>query len=1167
MTEVVFTYSSELMSNYKQAEIMAPDSAFQALQTGTGAALLFSIGTDGICYVTQEVAGGKTGWDKTDLSSALCAGTAKTFAVAQNRSTGAIDMALALTDGTGDSLYLSLGNSASDPSWVKQPKWLAVPYDDAAHPLSAVSIADLFISEASDGEYIAVDVIRDPSSAEPVIFRYFIDPTKKLTKQAWNAHDVAGDIDAATVSSCLGRRHGDRVDGLYTLGSIAGEPELIFQPLYNAFKPAIPADPVRLLLPGGAVGTALAAASTGRDETDLFVTADQKLYYFPAAAQQDQATGTLVLDDPLLADVATLFGYGTDDEIILWGRNRANQIFYTRCARSGILDPTAWSALMPICSAEQISPYVNRADDANTFFVHTGPGRLQRAVQAGDTLMWKFENILLPVPPTTPANKNSAYTTRIQVNGAQKQPLANTQVEISALHRVGVYINGLYYILDTTPLPVSTDAIGSLNIIEWVNTLTATPLKVTGSDGTTVAINPMAKPFQKAAALGSAGALASATIANKDGGTRPLVPAGTSQGDLQTAASALGQLGKVYQSLPADGSIAPASLTSRTGRSLQVGWIRSLAVGEGRAVHPQLIVGGILDPIEAAAGDLLNWIEGAADYVVHLVQDAATDLWHFVVEIADKAYYFVLDAAEKVVGALVAIYDAIKTAIEDLIAFLEFLFEWKDFVRTKDVCKKLLILGLNAVAESGDTLKQDIDNLLTDARTKVDDWADVKQDSWAPKASNSDQPVGYLRSVADIENALTAPALFLYHHFSDNVSGAQATGTASGSPADSLLDQALAAMEDGGDLLLSAANRIQSDLIAGSQFETLSLEEVLKRLTAIVVDAFLDGTEVLLDTLVDLVTALLSGALELLDSPIWIPVVSDILEDVFGVEISFSMLDVIMMVAAIPATLVYKGILGSAPFSEGDGYSDKILGAADLPALRAALAGPDRRAAADEGGSGGLLSQLGIPIGGEASRTIYIVGHTIAGVASLIGGVVTFPAVVSDEPDGPAYQRAVTACGAVTGFSIFLSGLFNPNHPIANKPMADMATILSVLGLAGKVATGLAPYVLPNGVARYQVIEKVGAGFDGVLAVLALIPSCYHMYELSGVPAGTDRSEAYLDETASICADFSRIARTAVVFTGDPESKAVLAGLMLVLMILYGGLEIAETVVEASRHD
>jgi hypothetical protein len=90
-------------------------------------------------------------------------------------------------------------------------------FDDAAHSLSRVSVVNVFISEASDGDYIVLDVLRDPNDAVPLLFRYYIGQSKKAW-QARNPHDVSTDIDATKVSSCLGRRKKDRVDGQYTLG-------------------------------------------------------------------------------------------------------------------------------------------------------------------------------------------------------------------------------------------------------------------------------------------------------------------------------------------------------------------------------------------------------------------------------------------------------------------------------------------------------------------------------------------------------------------------------------------------------------------------------------------------------------------------------------------------------------------------------------------------------------------------------------------------------------------------------------------------------------------------------------------------------------------------------------------------------------------------------------
>ena len=47
------SFESELMKNRKHAVVMAPDRAFEVLQSQDGDALFFSVGTDGAFYLTQ----------------------------------------------------------------------------------------------------------------------------------------------------------------------------------------------------------------------------------------------------------------------------------------------------------------------------------------------------------------------------------------------------------------------------------------------------------------------------------------------------------------------------------------------------------------------------------------------------------------------------------------------------------------------------------------------------------------------------------------------------------------------------------------------------------------------------------------------------------------------------------------------------------------------------------------------------------------------------------------------------------------------------------------------------------------------------------------------------------------------------------------------------------
>ncbi|HEX8407376.1 MAG TPA: hypothetical protein VF883_00810 [Thermoanaerobaculia bacterium] len=1148
------TTSTELMRNYKPVSIMTPDASFEAVQTTAGTALLFSIGTDGAFYVTAEAPGATSGWQRTSLSASLGA-TVKTFAVAENAATGTIDLALVMTEGQADVLYLSLGNSASDTSWLASVAWTAVPYDDAARPLARVVVADLFINNTADGESIVADVLRDPSSAAPVIFRYFIDPTKRLSGQAWNPHDVAGDLDASTISSCLGRRPGDYVEGIYTGGSIGGHPQLFFQPLYNAFRPGVPAPPARFVLPGGETSAALVALSTGTGTTDLFVAAGQTIYYFAADAQGDGATGVALLNNALFDGVRKLFGYGDANQVILWGLDRANQVFYVRCQRAQVTNPGAWSVPLPICQgAEQLSPYVNRVNDGNTFFVQTGASEVQRATQAPGLTTWRYEHILLPAPANTTSMKASSYTTRIQVTDATNRPLAKVTVQLSAQHRAGVYVNGLYTVLDTDPIGIPTDSLGSITVIEWIESVRGTPLTATIAGAVPATINPMAKPFAKAASLTGTDSLRGAQITAPDGTTRPLVSSDVSDDDLKVAAAVFANLQSVYQSLPPDGSAATHTASLR---SFEAGRVTSFAVSPGGPLRAASLA-SFDNIIEVAAGDLLSWLEGAADYVVHLAEDTASGLWHFIAEIGGQVYSFVLDAVAKVVGALEAVYRAIKTAIEDLIAFLEFLFEWKSFVRTKDVCKKVLMLSLGRVLDEVGTIQSDLDAIMQSARTGVDDWAGLASNNWQDGVPDSSEGLGALRSGGDIVDLLTAPAMFFYNHVMDNLGGARLTPAPTTGNGSSALDRASSALSNSSDLALVAIDRIKAELIDGSVFGSASLGDILKKLAAIVVDAFLNGTQTLIDALLEALVIVARDGVAALDTPIWIPVLSDILED-FGVTINFSLLDVFMMIGAIPATLAYKLATGDAPL--GDSLGDKILGANTFDELVAAFQHAGTMEVAEIRSTATAMTQ-GWPVIGltpKDERELFIIGHSVAAVGALLSTV----AVAAPDDDGYTYFLA--AASGVTGISLAMASLFESPLPIQNAAMYRMAKATSSLGILNKVlAIGWRSRALVGPGPTPAEIEQAGvvsAGVDATLAFLSLTPSVYHFQELADAPSGSPRSSAIVNETANIVNDFNRIVMFFVKTTSDSQAKAALVMAASALMLMYGGLQVAEAAI------
>ena len=395
------TYSSELMKNYKQSNVISPQKKFKAVQTNSGDALLFSIGMDGTFYLIEQSTGSNTtGWQEIKLSSQLASkimppgGVAKDFAVAQNLSNGKIDLVLVMTVNSKDTLYVSLGHSDEKGSITSDIVWSAITYDDPQHTGISLDIEDVFISQNSDGEYIVAD-ISESSFTPPSKFlkRYYIDPDK-TTGTFWNPMVIGGDLDPG-IQTCMGRKSGERVDGTYTLGKIGGMVELLYAPLYNPFSRNAPPTITRLTMPTGA--SAIDVADTGEGTTDLFVAAGSDLYYFAANKQHDNATGQKVFSNALFQDVVEMHAYKSSTQYIVWGLNRADQVFYTSCDITDVLDSSKWSFPLPIITGvDKISPYTNRNDDANAIF-SAGTNEVNISVRSPDTTIWNTQLVPCPI--------------------------------------------------------------------------------------------------------------------------------------------------------------------------------------------------------------------------------------------------------------------------------------------------------------------------------------------------------------------------------------------------------------------------------------------------------------------------------------------------------------------------------------------------------------------------------------------------------------------------------------------------------------------------------------------------------------------------------------------------------------------------------------------------
>ena len=943
------TTQTELMQNQKHAVVMAPDLAFKALQSQDGDALFFSIGTDNVCYLTREVDQDSTGWNKLDLSSGLSAQhggaavTAKTFAVAQNAQTLGIDLALVVTVTGQDYLYLALGHANTDAAWANGVTWTAAPFDAGTAP-APLTIADVLVMNMSVAggtggvENIFVDILRTPGDPLGLLDRYYIAPGGS---PQWNLHKLAIDLAAGSIVSCLGQRIGDPVPGIYTFGTIGTEQELIFAPQYNYFQPSIAPSPARLTRPAGA--TAIASALNSAGDSNLFVAATGGLYLFAPANQHDQATAVQILPTGLITGASELTASSAGGRTAVWWVNPQGNLMYTMCAEGSEATPSAWSAPVPILlTPEKFAFYLNLGAGSNVLFANVNGQNLVRLSQDPVTTGWQQSSILLP--PTAPGDiiTYDSYTTQVQVTDDNGIGAANAVLTVTATSPVSVYLNDVYYLLSpTVPVQVSTDVTGALTVIQETQSLAGVCLHLllAGDAAATADVNPLSTPLAILGTVHTGNDLAAVRVTNADGSQQPLVPSSVSGTDKDAAAQAIVQFVKIGGGLPQDGSrqqaaarvaqVAHAAAAPAWGLSFAGGGLTYHGPDAGpHAAAPRAAAAAASSAIAMAAGDFFQWAEQVYTDVSSFVVQSVDGAFHFLVTVAGQAYDVVLDCLAAVMHAAELVFSKIMVFLDDLIKWLGFVFEWSDILRTHRVMKNIFTQYADKAIAGLGTLGTDLQNGFTSATDYIKAWTGIPANAPAGLSSGVDGLTGSSQPAPGLNTAQSNWGLY---HLKSNATNASFSPPSTGFSGDlqSILQPLINALALEQAVMQTASNHFQNNIIA--KIHDLSLTQIIEGVFAIITDALLESVENVLLAAVEVFAALLKGVLDLLTTTIDFPVISSVYQSVTGDNLS--LLDLICLVAAIPATIGYKLAAGAAPFPD-DATTTALINASGWAGLQ-----------------------------------------------------------------------------------------------------------------------------------------------------------------------------------------------------------------------------------------
>lgn len=1255
---VTLTHTSDLIQNYVQGEIVSPTGKFEAVQSDGGHALLFALNTASALHVIEEQSGETTtGWKPLDLSSGLLGELHKTcpqatvrgFEVGQNAVDSTIGLALVVSSEGTDALHLSLHNSSSNTSWTANPNWIHVPWDASqADMRPTIAIERVLFAETQDTQqYIVVDVDRSSNATVKSIERYHVD-LSKATGKAWTLQDVPIDIETGDYQSCVGRPSGERSEGVYTSGKVGGISQLVYVPLVNVYGGGPPL-PSRLILPGGVTAAAIASTCNADGTTDLYAISGSTLYRFASDHQMDGAVGSPLLSQSIFQGTQQVTAMTHDGVVTIWGKNGSNQVFYTSCLTAQIAVPGAWSSAVPILTdVERISSYINRSDGGNTIFA-SGGGKLQRLTQSTttDAKIWRSDEITLEGSSSEEPLSFTSYTTTIQALDSQKLPAGRIDLELTAPSRAPIYINGVYYALSETPTRVSTDVTGQLTMVEPVQNMNGTIITVSGSGvAAPVQIDPMGASFNKLASLNTERALRGASYPSNvvAGGLKgaaaslPLVASTVDSKDINSVVSGMTTMSTIYTSLKPKPKIpAPSAASTRnsstSGPSSTGSLYRTMSYTQlvtspavprplnlsspkcARVVPHTLFsasdsLGGLGDDIAIAAGDLFRWLESGVASVVHVFQDAISGAWHFLASIAGRGYRAALNSVSAVVGAVQWIFDAIKTDIKKLLQYLEFLFDWDDIKRTKDIFYSMTSLWMRHQVDGLKSAKIAFDGQVTAVEKSIEAWSGAA--TWSALGQVATKPAA--NSASNASAGQTSGSQMLSTHFKHHAANLTVVGTPPSFDAmQKVVEDLLAALEQEGAVLSVVYGQLR-DL--AKTFSSKTVSEILQKLAGILATGVLSSVQVVADALFNVLVDLSNAAISLLETKIHVPIISDILNAIGISDLSF--LDLLTWLPAMSYTVVYKIAHKDAPFPDSADVkaiieaptwarlSTMFRHGATLAAMPGVPttnthAGPHDRqhnsglasttshmfavrrpqtlrskaSIASLAGAtiGKANSQATVPLSLEAetlvpvafAKAIFVAGHGLCAIATEINAFLS--ALEAEGPSGNAFGTLSDISGLVCAASSSIADMALPRNEITNSAISDLSTITTgvtvmagvVLGmesieekLKARRATSFPGWGINDGRSTKAIV-------DAVLVIPAAIVTTWHFYELGNEQAGADRSSAIVGEVCNLSSYVARISYAVAVNDADPVTRQIPIGIMAAANVVAGGLQVAQS--------
>ncbi|KAK3367704.1 hypothetical protein B0H63DRAFT_489653 [Podospora didyma] len=944
------TAHTELMHNAVPARCIQPGGVFSAVNGANDSPLILSIGSDQNLYAVNKDA---TTLENVELN----------LSTAFKLPSGHVMHSMAVNQDPSMNIHLVFAAGPADGAsnlYIVKP--LACDDIQGWTPSSDLSSLVLKGSDKSDVHvsriYVAGSAQALTTSPYPAIFVQYqklsqstfdfcpviVDPTG--VSWSYN-HDLQSPINSQKILDlCAATINGSRSlvaltqeavpTGVTASSTAPAAPQMRVLSLFEAGGEFTLMDIVQKCPPNSAMVRTL----TNSDGNDDLLIAGGGMYFMSGSgcAQGQQGPDPQVVSSDTTYQTPQQFEVAQQGEqVSIWVRTSTQDVNYQ--------EYQSQAGAAPLQSSTPIVPLLVHGDGGGAFSPIRTPGGVQHVLVSGirdatpvltqvtqnvSTRLWQPTPVM--VPALSSIVKFVSFTTQVQLSDTNGIPLHGRDVMISTSVPADLIVNGMRLSTDSTGTLATADKAGTLTMI-LQGTDSSTPTNcpiitvapVAGSSNTFKAddflVNPALKMSDATTKLSSVDHLKSLQkkgVISGSVSTDNLHKAAKGFNGLKNAAASMNSQGQVVPqtSSPPSPSTPPSAPSAMAGQETTATRSHASPIFQQReAIQPVSFIsaGG---EIGDAFDDLWTLMKTGFEHIASWTVEQVEDGWAFILEIGGEFYNLIVKTISHIVQAAVKIFEFIEMAIEDIIKFIGFLFEWEDIVKTKNILVNITTQGMIWGADNLDAMQAASDTFFGDMKAMV---LKLKTNplptnmQGAGVGTNSAKQQSASNEKASRVNRAKSPAAsfgqYQMQHGGKSVKSQKpaSSGTSPSSGGTSVTDIASAIWTDVEELISS----LKTDFANYFSDPDISLDNLLENIGLDVLASIIDVTATVVSKMIQLLSQLIIQAAGAITTTIDIPVLSALYELVSGSPLT--VLDAACLVMAIPMTFSYKMFMDQSP--------------------------------------------------------------------------------------------------------------------------------------------------------------------------------------------------------------------------------------------------------------